>query len=141
MFRILLVSLIMTSVAHADNWPNWRGPTNDGHAPGGNPPITWSETENIKWKTAIPGEGNSTPVVWGNRVFVTTAIMQGEPSTTTEADLETATREALAQVERDRGLANVEIVAKVSDNRAHLRITAHDVETRSYLAINAEVTP
>ena len=79
MFRSLLLALLVTSVAQADNWPNWRGPANDGHAFEGDPPITWSESENIKWKTAIPGEGNSTPVIWGNQVFITTAIMQGEP--------------------------------------------------------------
>ena len=55
-------------------WPQWRGPLATGEAPAANPPVRWSETENIRWKTAIPGHGQATPVVWGDRVYVTTAI-------------------------------------------------------------------
>src|ERR1043165_2046389 len=57
-----------------DNWPEWRGPLHDGTAPHANPPIAWSETNNIKWKIRIPGDGSATPVVWGDRIFVQTAI-------------------------------------------------------------------
>ena len=56
------------------NWPQWRGPLGTGEAPHGNPPATWSETENIRWKVAIPGQGHASPIVWGDRVFVLTAI-------------------------------------------------------------------
>jgi len=58
----------------ADNWPQWRGP--GGLAVGGaeSYPDTWSETEHIAWKTPIPGRGHSSPVVWGDRIFLTTAI-------------------------------------------------------------------
>jgi outer membrane protein assembly factor BamB len=56
----------------ADTWPQWRGPTNDNHAPGKNLPIKWSKTDNIAWKTPIPGWGNSTPAIWKDAVFVTT---------------------------------------------------------------------
>ncbi len=59
-------------------WPQWRGPLGTGVAPKADPPITWSETENVRWKKALPGKGHSTPVVWGNRVFVTTAVPFGE---------------------------------------------------------------
>jgi outer membrane protein assembly factor BamB len=55
-------------------WPQWRGPLANGVAPHADPPLTWSETNNIKWKLAIPGEGDATPIVWGNRVFVLSAI-------------------------------------------------------------------
>jgi outer membrane protein assembly factor BamB len=58
-------------------WPQWRGPVSTGEAPGADPPLTWSETDNVKWKTAIPGEGDSTPIVWGNRVFLLAAIPTG----------------------------------------------------------------
>jgi outer membrane protein assembly factor BamB len=58
-----------------DNWPNWRGPNADGLAsPGANPPTTWDQNKNIKWKVAIPGRGGATPIVWGRQVFVVTAI-------------------------------------------------------------------
>lgn len=58
----------------ADNWPQWRGPQMNGVAAQANPPLTWSETENIRWKREIPGLGSSTPIVWGETVFITTAI-------------------------------------------------------------------
>lgn len=55
-------------------WPQWRGPLATGVAPEAKPPSTWSETNNIKWVTPIPGEGSSTPVLWGNRIFVEAAV-------------------------------------------------------------------
>ena len=61
-----------------DNWPNWRGPNADGVAVKGSPPVTWSESENIKWKVPLPGKGSSTPVVWGNKIFIETAVPTGE---------------------------------------------------------------
>lgn len=66
--------------AALENWGQWRGPLATGEAPQGNPPLTWDEAEgtNIRWKTEIPGRGLSTPVVWGDRVFLTTAIPFGE---------------------------------------------------------------
>jgi outer membrane protein assembly factor BamB len=60
-------------------WPQWRGPLATGVAPHADPPVYWSETENVRWKVELPGRGHSTPVVWGDRVFVTTAIPSGEP--------------------------------------------------------------
>jgi outer membrane protein assembly factor BamB len=66
--------------AALDNWGQWRGPLATGESPQGNPPLTWDEADgtNIHWKTEIPGRGLSTPVVWGDRVFLTTAIPFGE---------------------------------------------------------------
>ncbi len=60
------------------HWPQWRGPLNTGVAPNGNPPVTWSESKNIHWKIAIPGLGHSTPIVWGDTLYLTTAIPFGE---------------------------------------------------------------
>lgn len=54
-------------------WPRWRGPSGQGLATGADYPDTWSETDNVRWKTALPGSGNSSPIVWGDRVFLTTA--------------------------------------------------------------------
>ena len=59
------------------NWPSWRGPDGSGVVERANPPIRWSETENVKWKTALPGEGQSTPIIWGNRIFLQTAVPVG----------------------------------------------------------------
>ncbi len=66
--------------AAADNWGQWRGPLATGVAPNADPPLVWNEADgkNIRWKTEIPGRGHSTPVVWGDRVFLTTASPFGE---------------------------------------------------------------
>ncbi|MBM3876607.1 MAG: hypothetical protein FJ386_07805 [Verrucomicrobia bacterium] len=63
--------------AQLDNWAQWRGPLGNGVAPNATPPAEFGESQNLKWKVAIPGEGISTPVVWGNRVFLTTAVNTG----------------------------------------------------------------
>ncbi|MFQ5806874.1 MAG: PQQ-binding-like beta-propeller repeat protein [Phycisphaerae bacterium] len=55
-------------------WPQWRGPHATGVAPNGNPPVEWSEAKNVRWKVEIPGRGNATPIVWGDRVYIQTAI-------------------------------------------------------------------
>src|SRR5882724_9486304 len=60
------------------SWAQWRGPLGMGVSPTAQPPVEWSETKNIRWKTALPGKGHSTPIVWGERVFLTTAIPYGE---------------------------------------------------------------
>ena len=57
----------------SDDWARWRGPFETGMARGG-APVTWSATENIAWKTAIPGRGFSSPVLWGDKIFLTTAV-------------------------------------------------------------------
>lgn len=68
-----------------DNWPQWRGPLMTGVAPNGNPPTTWSETKNIKWKIALPGESYAAPIVWGRQVFIQSAIPTEKKSEATEA--------------------------------------------------------
>jgi outer membrane protein assembly factor BamB len=60
-----------------DAWPGWRGPDGSGVAHG-SPPVEWSEESNVRWKTPIPGKSNSSPAVWGELVFVTTAVPVGE---------------------------------------------------------------
>lgn len=57
-----------------DYWHQWRGPLATGWAPKGDPPLEWSETKNLRWKVEIPGSGSSTPIVWGKRLFVLTAV-------------------------------------------------------------------
>lgn len=62
----------------ARNWPQWRGPLGTGVAPQADPPLHWSEGENVRWKIELPGKGHSTPIVWGERIFLTTAVAYGE---------------------------------------------------------------
>jgi outer membrane protein assembly factor BamB len=72
--RLLAVCLAVTSfhsAARADNWPQWRGPTNDGVCKETNLPTEWSDTKNVAWKLPMPGMGGSTPIVWGDRIFLT----------------------------------------------------------------------
>ena len=73
MKRLLTLSLTvgLLIVAAGADWANWRGPNCDGVAPPGNYPTSWSETESIIWKVALPGRGASTPIVWGKKIFLT----------------------------------------------------------------------
>lgn len=72
----------LASATHAQNWPSFRGPQASGVADGMNPPVTWDveKSTNILWKTPIPGLAHSSPVVWGERIFVTTAISSAADS-------------------------------------------------------------
>lgn len=56
------------------NWHQWRGPLATGVAPHANPPLEWGPEKNVKWKAEVPGQGESTPIVWGDRIFITTAV-------------------------------------------------------------------
>ncbi|HEY5316000.1 MAG TPA: PQQ-binding-like beta-propeller repeat protein [Pirellulales bacterium] len=80
MTRLLCLALLLLLPARAgaaDDWPQFRGPDGQGHAPAADPPLTWSEQENVRWKTAIPGEGWSSPVVLGRQIWMTTAVDRG----------------------------------------------------------------
>ena len=70
-FILLLLSSLPTL---AENWPIWRGPTGQGISTEKNVPTHWSKTENVKWRAPLPERGNSTPVVWNKRIFVTQTI-------------------------------------------------------------------
>ena len=74
--RILtfLVVILLPLTLSASNWGHWRGPDGNSASPDANPPTTWSESENVKWKVPIPGSGTGSPVVWDERVFVVTAV-------------------------------------------------------------------
>jgi outer membrane protein assembly factor BamB len=69
----LLLVLALLHPAHAENWPEFRGPTGQGTYAGKNLPIEWSKTKNVAWKQAIPGKGWSSPIVQDGRIYVTTA--------------------------------------------------------------------
>jgi outer membrane protein assembly factor BamB len=62
---------------NADNWTEFRGQAGDGHSPAKSLPLTWSETQNVRWKTPIHGRGWSTPVIWNKQVWLTTATEDG----------------------------------------------------------------
>jgi len=87
---LLLAASVATDAADDPEvfWPQWRGPLLTGVAPGADPPVEWSETTNVAWKVAVPGKGSSTPVVWGDHIFVLTAIPTEHraPQASTEAE-------------------------------------------------------
>ncbi len=74
----LLPWLLATASADDANWPQFRGPGATGVSNNENLPDKWSADENVVWKTDLPGRGWSSPIVWGNRVFLTAAVNQGE---------------------------------------------------------------
>jgi outer membrane protein assembly factor BamB len=78
--RTVWIALGVTAAlaAGADEWPRWRGPLENGMARG-DAPLKWSDSDHIAWKAAIPGRGHSTPVVWGDRMFLTTSVPTGKP--------------------------------------------------------------
>jgi outer membrane protein assembly factor BamB len=78
--RLLLCALALatlclplTAAAPDGFWPNWRGPLNTGVSATATPPADWSETTNVRWKIEVPGRGAGSPVVWGDRVYISTA--------------------------------------------------------------------
>src|SRR5688500_9744633 len=60
-----------------NNWPRWRGPLENGHTSETGLPVAWTDAD-LAWKTDLPGSGQSTPVVWGDRIFLTTALEGGK---------------------------------------------------------------
>ena len=74
--RVLVLGFLLTATAAAEDWPQFRGPTGQGHSSERGLPIEWSETRNVLWKTRVPGSGWSSPVIAGGQVWLTTT----EPS-------------------------------------------------------------
>lgn len=75
---LVLGLLAAAGSVRAENWPGWRGPRGDGSSAESQVPIRWSATQNIAWKTEIPGTGHASPIVWGDRVFLVTALVEEE---------------------------------------------------------------
>lgn len=73
--------LLIHDCALASNWPAWRGPEGTGVAQEKNLPLRWGTNENVRWRTPLPERGNSTPIVWQNRVFVTQPVEAGKRRT------------------------------------------------------------
>ena len=69
--RCIILLSILTAILHAENWPMWRGAKGSGTTTERNLPLKWNARENIAWKIELPQRGNSTPIVWGNRIFLT----------------------------------------------------------------------
>lgn len=84
MKRLLLIAGLgwcMAGSLPAAHWPSWRGPNQDGTTPETQFPTSWSRDKNVRWRTALPEAGNSSPIVWGDRIFVTQAVNDGQRRT------------------------------------------------------------
>ncbi|SVD13712.1 uncharacterized protein METZ01_LOCUS366566, partial [marine metagenome] len=68
---ISVLLILAPSFLWGEDWPRFRGPQGNGVSQDANTPLTWSDKDNLKWKLALPGPGSSSPIVSGNRVFVT----------------------------------------------------------------------
>ncbi|MFM8378832.1 MAG: PQQ-binding-like beta-propeller repeat protein, partial [Planctomycetia bacterium] len=66
-----LIALAVSPVAHAEHWPQWRGPRHDGISAERGIPADFSRTKHVAWRTPLPGRAGATPVVWGDRIFLT----------------------------------------------------------------------
>ena len=87
--RLALSMCLLTFTTHAESasftlaadalrsWPQWRGPLANGVAPNANPPVAWSEMKNVRWKIPLPGQGHSSPIVFGDRVYLMAAAAVG----------------------------------------------------------------
>ena len=97
---VIGISLSVFSSAYADdfdkNWPQFRGPTGNGIAIDANPPIKWSG-DSAKWKSAVPGKGSASPIVWGDKIFVLTAVETDRQKEGAEAKPENAAEQETPQ--------------------------------------------
>ena len=89
---ILALSLLVATYAFsADNWPTWRGQNFNAISADGNPPVSWSESENIKWKVALEGDGSdSSPVIWGDKILFQAAVKGDAPKAENTPDPQAA---------------------------------------------------
>ena len=77
LLAVVIIAIISSSTALCDDWPCWRGPNANSVADGGKLPVRWTTDENVRWSVRLPGWGTSSPVVYGNRVFVTSEAEEG----------------------------------------------------------------
>ncbi|MDP7289509.1 MAG: hypothetical protein QGH94_16120 [Phycisphaerae bacterium] len=74
---IVLIAALTGPTGDTDNWPQFRGPDGNGHTAATGLPLQWSEQKNVVWKTAVHGVGWSSPVIWGDQIWMTTADKKG----------------------------------------------------------------
>src|SRR5262245_1690569 len=106
MRRLLL--LVLCAPAFAEDWPQFRGPTGQGLSDERGLPLTWSESQHVVWKTAIPGRGWSSPTIQGDRIWLTTATEEGKSLRAICVDRETGRmlRDVEVLRRRDPGAIN-----------------------------------
>lgn len=132
---LFLVPLLGASGEDEVPWPEYRGPGRDGHAPSdADPPLRWSEDENVRWKTAVHGRGWSSPVVGEGRVWLTTADPEGHALSVLCVDLETG------EVLLDRVLFEVDEPQERNDLNSYASPSAVLAPGRALVHFGAEGT-
>jgi len=107
-FAAAMAAISVFASLSAQDWPAWRGPSGDGLAAAdARPPVTWSEEQNVRWKVPLPGAGASTPIVWGDRIYLTTAVDTGRPGAPDTTADPGADRGATAAPSADTAQPNV----------------------------------
>lgn len=124
---VLMALALVSLAAHQEpaRWPQFRGPGGRSTAEGSNPPIQWSDTQNVRWKLNLPGPGSSSPVVWGNRVFLTCYSGYGVPGSTAAAV--TDLKRHVLCIDRETGTVLWEktITSDIAEDPASGFITEH----------------
>jgi outer membrane protein assembly factor BamB len=95
-------SISAQAAAADENWGQWRGPLKTGAAPKADPPVKWGATEGVKWKVRIPGRGTGSPIVWGDQVFIQTAVPTGKKIADYPSEIPGSILAGQAQPERPR---------------------------------------
>ena len=98
----LLILIVCAAPLAAGDWPEWRGPNGTGQSADADPPTTWSETENVRWKTELPGRSHASPIVWKDRVYVLSAAPV-DPEAAARAMEEMMKAREEARLARERG--------------------------------------
>jgi outer membrane protein assembly factor BamB len=119
-----LVLGVPPATCAGSNWPSWRGAAANGTAPDNcNPPVEWSEEKNIAWKTPLPGLGHSTPVIWGERILLTTAIPFGKKTSPPIHDNAPGSHDNLPVAQKHRFVA---MCIELSTGKPLWKTTCHE---------------
>ena len=140
---VILVILGQAQVSQADEqWPQFRGPGAKGVSEGSDLPIRWSETENIRWNTEIPGLGWSSPIVWDDSIYLT-SVVSGEPMEEPQGGLYRGRETWLASTAEHRWLVyalDVETGAIRWEREVHRGVPAHGHHLKNTLASETPIT-
>ncbi len=142
MKHLLLLSAISAVNLHAATWPQFRGPEGNGHSEATGVPTTWSESDNIAWKTAIPGKGWSSPVVSGGLVWITTAIEETYTPEEEKTILEGIDAKKADQRQLAKGVALKAICLDLASGEKIRTVDLHTVNEPDYIhSLNSYASP
>jgi outer membrane protein assembly factor BamB len=132
MKQLLFLLLLLSTPILAEDWPQFRGPTGQGHSGEHGLPLNWSETQNVKWKTAIPGKGWSSPVIHGDRIWLTTATEEGKSLRAVAIDRNSGEMVLNVEIFRLKSLAKINSknsfaspTPLLEDDRVYVHFGAH----------------